>query len=72
MPEEKMKKVNVSERADLSGKVFCGKRSDDFVQDTIFRIGRLRDCVEKTGMQLANTMSKSLFMKKDNSGGNNV
>jgi hypothetical protein len=67
-----MKKENTTEKCNLSGKVFFGKGSQDFVQDTIFRIGRLQDHVEKTGMQIASAMSRSLFMKNDKPGGNDV
>jgi hypothetical protein len=67
-----MKKANTCEPMNPSGKVFCGKNSRDFVQDTIFRIGKLQDHVEKAGMQIANAMSRSLFIKTDRSGGNDV
>ena len=68
----KMKKLNTYELRNPSGKVFCGKGSSDFVQDTIFRIGKLQENIEKTGMQIATAMSRSLFMKTDKSGGSDV
>ncbi len=67
-----MKRAIASEQNEHPGGVPCVKNSHDFVQDTIFRIGRLRDHAEKAGMQIASAMPRSLFMQKDKSGGNHV
>jgi hypothetical protein len=72
MSDGKMKKVSIYQQIKHSGQAFCGKSNNDYVQDTIFRIGKLKDHVEKTGMQIATAMPRSLFMRTDKSGGNDV
>jgi hypothetical protein len=68
----KMKKVNIDTNINPVGTEFCRKSGNGFIQDTISRIGQLQDHVEKAGMQIANAMARSLFMKTDRSGGNDV
>ena len=72
MPYGKVKKANPIEQSNAAGKAFSRRGGNDFIQDTIFRIGRLQDHMEKAGMQLATSIPRSLFMQKDKSGGNDV
>lgn len=72
MPDGKVKKVNAIEQSSFAGKGLSRRSGNDFIQDTIFRIGRLQDHMEKAGMQLAASMPRSFFMQKDKSGGNDV